>query len=435
MRFIRHFLIWWASAPCLIGVLLVVLTWDESPSPASVTLLDFHRPMVAANDNGYFLLMGWSAAKGEDPRLIGRRRVQAYEVQGTMRPSPVENGAARDLAQLCAVEERLCLSRFVEQSDTITALAQRYAYLLARYRSLYAYQRFATSATPGTAEPVIAFEQVESTQRLLHATIAVEFLKGSRLKAVEALGADMRFLRALLAQADQLPLKMSALRMLARDLHLLSELLDSPAFVHLHLPRFASELSDLDADERSLRAPIQRAFQRFAAELLTLRRADSLEAVLGMPGWMARLFYKPNATVNRAYPYFRRALTLGATAEPSLAADWADGVLAAGRRTDSRLNPVGWPMVEVLRPDLIRPIAAIRDCAGLLSLVRLKKMLRAAGIPAADIPVFVHQALAQRDTSSASGGIEWDARRKALRFAGLSGISYLSEVSVPDLAY
>ena len=153
-----------------------------------------------------------------------------------------------------------------------------------------------TTATPSLDEPAIPYRILTIMNRLQHAWVGVQFETGSRLKALDGLRADIRFLRTLLAESDQLALKMLALEMLVRDLHTLSQLMDSEKFVHEFLPGLSDELSHLTDKEGSLAVTIKREFRSMAQMLLSLNSAQALGAEVELPEWMITTLYKPNAT-------------------------------------------------------------------------------------------------------------------------------------------
>ena len=415
------------------GVLL--LWWDEALDPQVQVWLDYNERSVAAHDNGYFTLMGLFAAPADDPHEVGRKRVQAYELAlaatpeaGHLEyedyPSSLRLRAGEEFQFLCQVEKWACVSRILEQAGTVVAVTEQHRVLLDRYRSLYDFPAFHSTATPGIDEPVVPYHLLDSLNRLLGVRLSLEFHFGSRLKAVEDLIRDMQFLRRLLADSDQLRMKLLVLEMLVRDLHLLAQLFDSHLYLHEYLPNLDDILVDLSAAESTVSACVRREFEVLVNLMLTLESTSPLNLDARLPAWVMKLLFKPNATVNRLLENYQLIDELTALPPSELARKLSQlpeqSRFAAVKTTKSLLNPIGTVLREVAAPDFIQYLPLFSDATGLLRLVRLKRLLRARDVSAHE----VEKVLARHSATAGSPyeplPMGWNQRNQVIFFQGLS---------------
>ena len=431
----------WLIVASVIGIIAFVTFWDEELNPQAETWLQASHRTVPAVDNGYFNVMGLFAADSDDAHAVGRARVQAYELSrsqypGNAEPKYVDYANAKrldlgtELDSLCKVEKRACLNRFAEQTDTIYALAQRHETLLERYLALRQFGSFSTSATASLYEPMLPAKMLSSLQRLHNASLALEFAQGSRLRAVEELAADIRFQRHLLAQADSVVLKILSVEMLARDLHLFSEFLDSVEFVHRYLPNLEAELADLTATERSLSEGIHREFRAMAQLLLIAPTSESIGLDVNVPNWMIGMLYKPNATLNRVWLDFSALHSLAERPISQLKQHWDDAPPAKSTTIEYALNPIGSVLSEVSAPNLQPYIAQLADAAGLLRLVRLKREIHVQGVKAQDIRAFLEAHAATLGDLYEGKPIQWNPQRRTIFFVGLAAMKHLTALEV-----
>ena len=287
----------WVAFAVLLIALAVVGLWDEELDPQAQEWLTPDNRVIPAASNGYFLLMGLFAALEDRPHDVGRKRIQAYELAVSSTPDTSELvfedypdtkrlRVDAEFEFLCQVEKAACLTRYLEHADTIVALAEKHHVLLGRYHSLYEYPTFYSSATPGFNEPLMPYHLLATINRLQLARISLEFHSGSRLRAIENLRRDLSFQRRLLERADQLILKILAAEMLSRDLHTLSQLLDSDLYLHEHLPDLTDVLFDLSSEERSIDTCIRREFEAMANLMLTMKSARPFDTNTEIPEWM-----------------------------------------------------------------------------------------------------------------------------------------------------
>ena len=100
------------------------------------------------------------------------------------------------------------------------------------------------------------------------------------------------------------------------------------------------------------------------------------------------------------------------------------------RPVDYVLNPVGSIMVNISNPDLSRYLVRLVDAAGLLRLVSLKRMIRAAGVDIEAVEAFLASQPDALRSPYEDGPMKWDPHRQVIYFDGLSDSRHLQELSL-----
>ena len=318
----------------LLSAVYALFSWDAELGAGPRAWLVEQPSRIAYADNGYYALLGLFASPMVDPAADGHAQVRRYnagmarETGDSLTPFGAGNDrvAAPDVVvgtnTLCVVEAEHCLGYLQRNADTVRALSRANEIFTKRYQDLYAYPHFFTAAAPGIGEPRLPLGDLRELHRLIVMQIGLEFLTRSRMRALEALKADIVFQRRLLADADSYELKMAALDLLRRDAHLYAQLIDSPAYMHRHLPTFDVQLRDLSDVERSLARATKREFRRVSSILMAASKSKTIAQASAVPASVVRVLYKPNATVNKSYGYFSRVMDLTALDSAELAREW-----------------------------------------------------------------------------------------------------------------
>jgi len=387
----------------LLGTVLVLgggawLWWqDEALNPQARAWLD--EPAAPADSAAYYQLLGLDAPAGQEPQKVGRQWMQAHRQwrseHGFNDPMPPVDGDRIELPgnELCALGEGDCLQQLRHDRAALAELLARHGELLRRYESLLALNDYRTLSQPSMDEPLANFTTLDRANRLRGAQALALALDGRGGEALALLQQDVRQLRAWLARADNLILKMVLVNQLAHDL-------DSVAALHraglVSAPAAQAPLSEA---ERSLEAPMQREFALVGSGLLTL--VDSPETA-AVPKWRLLLMYKPHMTVNDMLPDYQRVAA-------SSRLETAAFVRTLGTPTRTELsiwrrmrNPVGAILGAVAMPDFNKYLARLHDLDAKLALFNSLGQ----AVPEADNPYRPGQRA------------KWDEKRQAYCFSG-----------------
>ncbi|MDG9923364.1 MULTISPECIES: hypothetical protein [unclassified Pseudomonas] len=387
----------------LLGIVLVLgagawLWWQDEPlNPQAKAWLD--EPAAPADSAAYYQLLGLDAPVGQDPQTVGRQLVQAHRhwraEHGPYDQMVSAGGERIELPgkELCALGEAGCLEQLRQDRAALAELLNRHGELLRRYERLLALNDYRTLSQPSMDEPLANFTTLDRANRLRGAQALALALDERGDEALAILQQDVRQLRAWLARADNLILKMMLVNQLGRDLDTIA------ALQHAGLVSAPAAQAPLSEAERSLEAPMQREFALVGSGLLTL--VDSPETAAA-PKWRLLLMYKPHMTVNDMLSDYQQ---VAANSRLDTAA-FVRTVRVPSRSAPSlwrrARNPVGTILGSVAMPDFNKYLARLHDLDAKLALFNALGQ----AVPEADNPYRPGQRA------------KWDAKRQAYCFTG-----------------
>ncbi len=305
---------------CIVAVFMEIsgLIWtgkDDKPSDALLRLSESPQPTLANPlQNGYFLLLGFSAAAGTDPVQVGYdmwleaearrgRRLYNYE-----KPGRAELRASITAAEALPAWDAPDPLTELQKDDALFRTAiSRYAILVQRYERWlnmpFEDWGFGQGACP-------RFEEMLIAHRLY---VATGFAKTVQ-EGASRLWTDLAAWRRVLADAKTLPLKVAALVMVDDDARFLSRLLGRATIDNSFSDIDLAVLQPLTTAEYSLRWPIQNEFA------LSLRQDGApieSEALIGKEAsdrhreWLARTAgLRPDAFQRVVHPTSHEAIRM-----------------------------------------------------------------------------------------------------------------------------
>ena len=429
----------------LLVILGIVLSLDDDELRPAVKRA-IERPIEAPepSENGYFaILAGIDVALEDDPWEVGRALAESYQQtlltssgELTEYPEAKRLPLPDTLASLCSVELAPCLTVFAEAAGEISSQRAQHDVLLERYLDLYTYQHFVFTNTPTFDLPLPRLLPLLKTHRLLIAVLGEQFMSGEDERALAGLANDMLFQRRLLAQADNLLLKMVALTLLGQDIHLYAQMLDVEGFPYDHLA-VRKALTKPQPAELSLRPALESEFKASAHLFLHELRRQDVFATSSQPGegsasWLSKAItsvaFKPNATINTVYDQILGTeRKLAGKSAPELAAHWA-----AGAQTEEEspgvfrqvfawpFNPIGNILTSISAPSYKQYLARLYDLQGLLRLAELKRIVRRLHIPSDEIELYIARQRSDLVNPYTLEPMRYDEDDGVLYFEGLS---------------
>ncbi|MBH0178026.1 MAG: hypothetical protein HP491_09215, partial [Nitrospira sp.] len=258
-----------------LGVVWAIM--EEPPSPAFRNLTTSPQRRVSdVNKNGYLLLLGFDAPRGQDPIQAGyERKPDVHDADKAFACL----GGASDGAHAGQSDESVkALSgwfkgsnpagRFKLHRDSISKLAGQTGPMLSRYGQWHKLSFEDWGYGQGMSPPCA---EINFAHRLY---VAEGFAQGTDI-GIDRLEIDLEAWRIALGQAKTLPVKTLALQAMNDDITVASGLLVSPDFESKYLGRLAKVLRPLDQDELSVRWPMQselvHAAKSFDAQLKAAR--------------------------------------------------------------------------------------------------------------------------------------------------------------------
>lgn len=317
---------------------------------------------------------------------------------------------------LCSPKDDGCVARLWSGRDELRALASAHQTLLDRYRGLADFTDYRMELHPHVEMPLPEFRTLRATHRLWLGMQAASYSHGAS-GALDAVLGDLRFLRRVLAQADDLLTKMVVADMVVEDLHVFAAIMDREGALLDEFPA----LESLSGQEASLESALRSEFRFSTSAFLTLDNRPETYDNLGLPRWLGavglRPLFKPNRSVNSAHRCWEqvRAATRLKPVD----------VLARGsaetekgcefRWTEWISNPLGTTIVSIAQPDLSHYAARLHDLRGLITLVNLKRSIRRAGIAEDQLAKYLSTA-GSRFTDPYLGKLVWKSETRTLYF-------------------
>ena len=422
------------------GCALLAINWrDAAPSRDALRMqatLDA-RPVVADADNAYIDALGFGAPPGVDARASGFQRLTWLRARMADASTPVVldypdpdvdlravlPAAWKTLDKACGTVGPACrsaLEAHARQGDRTARLAT-----LDRYDAMLGRQSWHEDIDLVVRAPLPGYGNLLHAQRMSMASLWLSAPTRGAVVTIDALDADLRFWRRVLASSDLLVTKMIA-----------------AAAVRHHLQWAPLVLSRVTAQGRGLTPPVELA-RPLALEERSLRRTLAGEwrwiqlgirhsmpgndvGQSGEPNWVQRLdrvlgtpFFQPQDTANRS------AASMATAVAWSEASYRAVGARAPAPRTDPdasthwsgfAYNPVGRTLIEIAGPGLRSYATQAADLEGVRRAAMAAIALRARSVQ----PEQVAAALAAGPWRSPYDGapLTWDAGARCIVFVG-----------------
>jgi hypothetical protein len=386
--FIRRALRWlgWTvlGIVAVLAAAIVYYRFDEPLSAEAQAVLAASLPLGEISErNGYVAMLGMSAPPGEDQMAWGRKvaagllaqDAPGFKADGEWLHLTKNHAGFPKRAAWCNPGKD-CVAEFKAREAELSRIVDEQRELLARYRAMRARPVYEESYAPQRFESILPNYGALGTGHVLTRFLIFRAAaRGDAAAALREMEQEIAFHWRVIAGSRTLIGKMVALRQLANDALVLSDLMS--AYRGAMAPHAARIGRMLAADESRLDVLPLLAFElRGAAQLLN----DPAALTRGAEDWWWSLFYRPRMTVN--------AMVAGERAKLAALATPASGFDQAGARVreiDERLRRPGW--LDYARNPAGSAVLAIggffpaeyvgrsHDTAALLRLVRAQAAL------------------------------------------------------------
>jgi len=311
LRHQRGFIFGWLLvAPVLVAVGVVVLVGDE-PLSSEAQAWDAWLETRPQTSQAYDYLMGLDVLPPDDPALAGSRLLAAYEeavAEAEDLYGAVEHPEwtvherlplpDTDQELFCSLLEPECQARLEASGARINAALETNRVLLERLDTFLVMDDYVSLASPTVYEPYPPIYYLLNAHGLGLLEIYQEARRGNPGAALERLMRRITRVRAHLATADHLVVKMALERML-------HESLDHVVYLSGRHGLAVTPIAPLSTQERSLELSLLR---EYAGMALMYRDLDGNPALFGpyesVPQWWVRALYKPHMTINMAHEGF-----------------------------------------------------------------------------------------------------------------------------------
>ena len=446
------------AALIAVALLIVVINVpDERLDPKAAAALHEVPSTLAVDENAEFAMYGTGVAKGQDPHEFGVRYValnnqwmramdegrqvnqdelQTMEQQKEALPWI---GNARDL---CGKSRTDCLRDYVRHRQQIEKLVRDNRLRLARYHALYRYQGFSDTMLHRIVATYPDMNGAEHETVL--GQIALQAVSRNPDGALRNLVADTQFWRRVLAGSATVLTKSVAAGLLERNYALASQIAALDKGRASLASRIAPMTAPLTPEERDWTAVINAEYQwqAFLFSQLVRRSSEDVSGE-GSVGPLDRLatvlFFKPHASINRAYHYAALMTTMNAVPGDELINKVATlnkdlvNVLDFPR-WDMIYDPLGKAVVAIAAqpPNAVaRYIVRTDNLDGAVRLLRLQIEIYQKRIPLKDVDAFLVDMPVDLYQPYLRQPMNWDPDKKELWFEGIK--PYGNGPLTPDL--
>lgn len=319
---------------------------DDQLSQASKTLIE--RVDLSASNTAYLYLSGLFAHQDEDPESVGRERLAEYrKFENDQSYQMAEYPKAKKIVLpkgelFCVTSDEGCLETLFRTDFDIEQIREKHAVLISRINTFHGFAEYITLSKPTVEEILPPYQYLVRAERIATLGAIAHFKQGDSDQAVEQLMQQLQRMRAALRKQDNIVGKMVFSRMLSEKIDVLSVTLSQANTVQV-TPLIAS----LSANEKDFSIAAAREFM-LSYHLFTGmdRHPEILQKGGNSPGWLTRLFFKPNVSTNAITPKFYRLERLATLAPSEFAQALSEPALAVPK-TSSLRNFVGNMLISI----------------------------------------------------------------------------------------
>lgn len=428
------------ALPVVLWLAWVAINWrDVAPSAdalAMQALIDA-RPVVADADNAYLDMLGFDAPLEEDAHAVGlqrreliRKRAVAasqavFEFPGRG-AEPALSPAWMAVVQACGRSGTSCDTALRTQRD-LAPLDEANLQMLERYRGLIAHRSWSEEIQLDTAMPTPAFQRVLNAQRLSLISLWLHAEERDASSTIDALDADLRFWRGVLASTDLLIARMIATAAVRRNIEWSALILPRVHAAHATDAMPDSLVTPMTGDERSLRRTLAGEWefsQRMVRAILEKNEAGAgasdTKMTTRFANWLGKPLFQPQDTANRSATRMERLASLSEAPYPQINAH-----VRAARATretstpwrDFLYNPTGRILDHIAEGAYIGYAFRVPDIEGVRRAVVASIELKSRGADPADMSEALASGAWRNPYDDAP--FEFDAKDSCVVFNGL----------------
>ncbi|MCY7389817.1 MAG: hypothetical protein LH481_17480 [Burkholderiales bacterium] len=436
----------WVAGSLLGFIIIVGLCWwlipDEDLNPEADKFAAIAPAPPAAN-NAYFMIWGLVASPELDPHAVGQQIVAAHDRilasekdLSKFKPDAFYGDRPlrfpKDSKPFCDVEKENCLLVYQAKQAELEAESLDKKVYLARYRKIREYEDYGTAMSAMNYQtPVPAWNPLLRVSDLVDGDIAVRMAtKDTQKAALEELAADVHSWRRLLQSNDWLITQMISVVALHRKYRLASEIMNVYPEVVTTFPAIIEKITTPLLPRETNVASSMRAEAQF--NLGTMRDmkqggkflADSFfEGMPGSPLRMAMYLggFRVNATINRAYVFFKEWVELFAKS-PKAILEEKNALLDRQAKSQEFTvgavfyNPIGRFLETKGNYDMASYAFRIADLIGLSRLVDTQRRIIAGKVPMENVGSALANIGPGLMDPYTEKPMQWDAASKRVSF-------------------
>ncbi|MCW8931253.1 MAG: hypothetical protein OQL19_13555 [Gammaproteobacteria bacterium] len=274
----------------------------------------------------YLYLIGIYANSNDDPIEIGRKQLGEYrKLEEDEKYQLIEYPESEKLLLpkgelFCSTSEDDCLATLFSKEFDIHELRKKHETLISRVNQFHKYSEYKTLTKPIVVEQFPPYQYLSKIERLNVLTAISLYKEGNIEEAVSLLLNKMKQLRKMMALQDNLIGKVVYLMKLSEAIDVVSIILsESGRQIKTDL------IPNLSLTEKNFDLVSAREFAMSYYLFKNLDKHPEFFEIEGnLPGWITRIVFKPNMTINGMAPIFTRLDRLSKMTPKEFAAEMTE---------------------------------------------------------------------------------------------------------------
>ncbi|WP_444928895.1 hypothetical protein ACJJIF_13625 [Microbulbifer sp. SSSA002] len=283
-------------------LLLLITQIDDDLSKESIDLIE--RTHGKNTSESYLYLHGIFASEEEDPISVGSQLLSEYRKLDTDDTYEIiEYPDSKKIASptgkdFCQVWEDDCLKHLFSSQLNIENLLSEHHVLVSRVDRFFEFNEYTTLSKPTIHELFPPYQYIAAANRIKTLEAIAAYRGGDAQKALDSLSLQFSKLRRSMKLQDNLIGKLVFLMKL-------SEIVDVMSIILSNCDTKARLIPSLSQTEKSFYMIAAREFGMSYYIFKNLDKNPEFFSLDGkFPGWLTRIVYKPNMTINSITPIY-----------------------------------------------------------------------------------------------------------------------------------
>ena len=276
--------------------LILIGQIDDDLSNGSISLIE--RIEAPGMSESYLYLTGIFANNKEDPIDVGLKLIKEYkQLDADQDYNIIEYPQSKKIRlpngkEFCGVEEEGCLEFLFSSGVDVNRLLLDHQLLIHRSNEFLQFTEFKTLSKPTPHEYYPPYQYIVKAERIKTLDSIDLYLNGEKNQAIDSLYLQFSKIRRSMSMQDNLIGRLVFLSKLSEIIDVMSIILTDSEMEYENIP-------SLTLAEKSF---YMISAREFGISYYTLKELDRNPEFFEMggntPGWLTRIIYKPNMTIN-----------------------------------------------------------------------------------------------------------------------------------------
>lgn len=295
----------------LISIFIIFILLSQIDDELSDDAKNFiNRIDTDRNSESFLYLYGIFAKENEDPIKVGKNILEEYQKLNIDTHYQVIDYPESEKLPLpqgdefCTLGEEGCLAFMFSSKVNVEKLLDKHRVLISRSNRFLEFDEYSTLSKPTITELFPPYQYISKAERIKVLKAISIFKNGETDKAIDLLLTQFNKLRKAMELQDTMIGKLVYLSKL-------SEIIDVYSIILSKEGLNTDEFPNLTDSEKSFYMVAAREFAIGYYSFLGLDKApDFFQEGGNFPGWVIRMLYKPNMTINSTVPMYQQIESL-----------------------------------------------------------------------------------------------------------------------------